>query len=83
MYATLTVGTVEGFNQILRGNATDTAKEAGKDWDALIPFVICAYREVPKESTRPNGQVLVLLPTTTSKLTTRWQGYIKSDQICW
>ena len=28
-----------------------TAREEGKDWDRLIPFVLFAYREVPQAST--------------------------------
>ena len=27
------------------------AREEGKDWDKMIPFLLFAYREVPQEST--------------------------------
>ena len=46
-----TDGLVERFNQTLKGMLRKNAREDGKDWDALIPFVLFAYREVPQEST--------------------------------
>ena len=50
-YHPQTDGLVERFNQTLKGMLRKNATEDGKDWDALIPFVLFAYREVPQEST--------------------------------
>ena len=149
-YHPQTDGLVERFNGTLKAMLRKSAREDGKDWDKLLPYVLFAYREVPQESTgfspfellygrdvrgpldvikgeweaslrsdqsvvshilltrermegmmelvqenihqaqrqqkmwydrsarertfNPGEQVLVLLPTTTSKLTAQWQG---------
>ena len=50
-YHPQTDGVVEWFNQTLKDMLQKTAREEGKDWDRLIPFVLFAYREVPQAST--------------------------------
>ena len=42
---------VERFNGTLKSMLRKCAKEEGKDWDQLIPYVLFAYREAPQEST--------------------------------
>lgn len=42
---------VERFNQTLKSMLRKTAKEEGKDWDRLLPYLLFAYREVPQAST--------------------------------
>jgi len=42
---------VERFNQTLKSILRKTAKEEGKDWDKLLPYLLFAYREVPQSST--------------------------------
>ena len=44
-------GLVEQFNKTLKEMLRKTAKEEGKDWDKLLPYILFAYREVPQEST--------------------------------
>ena len=44
-------GLVERFNKTLKEMLRKTAKEEGKDWDKLLPYILFAYREVPQEST--------------------------------
>ena len=46
-----TDGLVERFNQTLKTMLRKTAKEEGKNWDKLLPYVLFAYREVPQAST--------------------------------
>ena len=44
-------GLVERFNQTLKAMLRRTAREEGKDWDKLLPYLLFAYREVPQSST--------------------------------
>ena len=47
-YHPQTDGLVERFNQILKGMLRKNATEDGKDWDALIPFVLLKFpRSLP------------------------------------
>ena len=50
-YHPQTDGLVERFNQTLKTMLRKTAKEEGKNWDKLLPYVLFAYREVPQAST--------------------------------
>ena len=50
-YHPQTDGLVERFNQTLKSMLRECAREEGKDWDKMIPFLLLAYREVPQEST--------------------------------
>ena len=50
-YHPQTDGLVERFNQTLKSMLRKCAREEGKDWDRMIPFLLFAYREVPQEST--------------------------------
>ena len=50
-YHPQTDGLVERFNQTLKSMLRKCAREEGKDWDKMIPFLLFAYREVPQEST--------------------------------
>lgn len=50
-YHPQTDGLVERSNQTLKTMLRKTAKEAGKNWDKLLPYVLFAYREVLQTST--------------------------------
>ena len=50
-YHPQTDGLAERFNQTLKSMLRKCAREEGKDWDKMIPFLLFAYREVPQEST--------------------------------
>lgn len=50
-YHTQTDGLVERFNQTLKEMLRKTAHDGGKSWDKQIPYLLCAYREVPQSST--------------------------------
>ena len=50
-YHPQTDGLVERFNQTLKAMLRRTAREEGKDWDKLLPYLLFAYREVPQSST--------------------------------
>ena len=50
-YHPQTDGLVERFNQTLKTMLRKTAKEEGKNWDKLLPYVLFAYREVLQTST--------------------------------
>lgn len=50
-YHPQTDGLVERFNQTLKTMLRKSAKEDGKDWDKLLPYILFAYREVPQSST--------------------------------
>ena len=50
-YHPQTDGLVERFNQTLKNMLRRAAKDSGKDWDRLIPYLLFAYREVPQAST--------------------------------
>ena len=50
-YHPQTDGLVEKFNQTLKSMLRKCAREGGKDWDKMVPFLLFAYREVPQEST--------------------------------
>ena len=50
-YHPQTDGLVERFNQTLKTMLRKCAKEEGKDWDKLLPYLLFAYREVPQAST--------------------------------
>jgi hypothetical protein len=50
-YHPQTDGLVERFNQALKGMLRRAAKEEGKDWDKLLPYLLFAYREVPQATT--------------------------------
>ena len=46
-----TDGLVERFNGTLKKMLNRCAGEDPRDWDALLPYLLFAYREVPQEST--------------------------------
>jgi len=50
-YHPQTDGLVEHFNQTLTSMIHKVAKNDGKDWDRLLPYLIFAYKEVPQAST--------------------------------
>lgn len=45
-YHPQTDGLVEQFNQTLKAMLSKAAKEEGKDWNRLIPYLLFAYCEV-------------------------------------
>ena len=82
-YHPQTDGLVERFNQTLKAMLRKTAKEEGKDWDRLVPYLLFAYREVPQASTgfspfellygRPVRELLDILRET-------WEASPKTDE---
>ena len=46
-----TDGLVERFNGTLKSMIRRCAHDAPRSWDALLPFLLFAYREVPQSST--------------------------------
>ena len=50
-YHPQTDGLVERFNGTLKKMLKRCAGEDPRDWDALLPYLLFAYREVPQEST--------------------------------
>lgn len=50
-YHPQTDGLVERFNQTLKRMLRRFVNETGKDWDAWLPYLLFAYREVPQAST--------------------------------
>ena len=50
-YHPQTDGLVERINKTLKSMIRKTANAEGKDWDVLLPYLLFAYREVPRAST--------------------------------
>lgn len=42
---------MEQFNHILKKTLCKLAKEDGKDWYTLLPYLLIAHHEVPQDST--------------------------------
>ena len=49
-YHPQTDGLVERFNRTLKAMLNKLVGEEGKDWDRLLPYLLFAYREVPRAS---------------------------------
>ena len=47
-YHLQTDGLVERFNRTLKSMLRRLVKEEGRDWDKFVPYVLFAYREVPR-----------------------------------
>lgn len=67
-YHPQTVELVERFNQMVKSMLRKFVADTGCDWDKWLPFILFAYREVPKAS---SGTVSVIVVTHFSKQASR------------
>ena len=52
VYYPQTDGLIERFNRNLTSMLAKTVKKDGSNWDKHLPYVLCAYRTSPQESTK-------------------------------